>query len=254
MFLRFSRVCPIDIDEKSITQPPPPYPDIGCKNKEGKYLDFELTEIISGSSAQGLAKMSLGDEIERCLETYAQRQEFGERFGDKQIWVQFYENFGNETALDVKKKRVTRQVILGAAHRLFDLLLSEKNRGKKLIHPYEPSDRYLARILAEVLIRNRPEFNPTLFETTNAIPYGPVDELLLRAIIRKCSRRYNAVNELHLLAYFDFQPTDFHSDWEKRITRLCQKRGSRAQFSHLWLFTTAAQDKIFYMYPNGTVR
>ena len=254
MFLRFSRVCPIDIDEKSVGEQQPPFPDIGCKNKEGKRLDFELTEIISESAAQGLANLSFGDEIEQHLETYGRRQEFGERFGNKQIWLQFYEYFENEAALNVDRRRVTRRVILGAAHRLFDLLLFEKNRGKKKIHPFEPYDRYLARILAEVVIQDRPDFNPTLFETTGVIPYEPVDELLLRAIIRKCSRRYEAANELHLLAYFDFQPTDFHSDWEKRITRLCQRRGSRSQFSRLWLFTTAGQDRVFYMYPNGVVR
>ena len=193
-------------------------------------LHFELTEIISGSAAQGLAELSLGIQIEACLKNYSRQQEFIQRYAGKQIWIEFFEYHGNESGLKAKKRKVTRKVILGAANRLFDLLLADKNRGKTKIHPFCPHDTNLAKILAEALVHERPVYDPTLFETGGAIPFEPVDELLLRKIISKCSRRYSR-SGIHLLAYFDFQPPDFRSDWEKRLTRLCKKFSGKSQFN-----------------------
>ena len=249
LFQRFLHVSPFQIDEKSIVQGCPPAPDIICREKGGEVLQFELTEIISGSAAQGLAELSLGIQIEACLKNYSRQQEFIERYAGKQIWLEFFEYHGNESGLKAKKRKVTRKVILGAANHLFDLLLADKNRGKTKIHPFCPHDTNLAKILSEALICERPDFNPTLFETGGAIPYEPVDELLLRRIFWKCSRRYSR-SGIHLLAYFDFQPPDFRSDWEKRLTRLCKKFSGKSQFNHLWLFSTA-RDTIFYKYPTA---
>ena len=112
-------------------------------------LHFELTEINSEAAVQGLAKLSLGTQIESCLENYPRRKEIFERFRGKQIWLSFFEYFGNESALKIKKKKVTDKKFLSAAYRLFDLLLASENWGKTKIHPFCPHDRYLAKILAE---------------------------------------------------------------------------------------------------------
>ena len=252
LFFRFLRVSPFQIDEKSIVQGCPPAPDISCRNFEGKLLHFELTEIISESAAQGREELSFGHRIEAHLENYPRRQEINELFAGKQIWLEFFEYFGNESALKIEKKRVTDKRILSAAHRLFDLLLAPENRGKKKIHPFCPHDGYLAKILAEALITERPDYNPTLFETGGAIPYEPVDELLLKRILLKCKKRYSK-SGIHLLAYFDFQPTDFQSDWQSRLTRLCKKYGKRSEFSNLWVFATAG-NSIIFDYPDRSGR
>ena len=216
IFRQFSGAGRLRIDASSIESREPPEPDIYC-TVDGKPLAFELVQVVDPN----LARMfndngELVATIKQVAKEHSAWTELQARLGDALVWVRF--SAGTE--------RQRKQSIPGLLKFLAELPPGASGEFR-LGAPHQSPHVQFVQI-------SRPSEAGPHFQV---IDTPAIADQLLESLRVKWSKHYQTSHEIHLLAYYHWNPSGMAklmtiSDAEKFI----RDNWSISRFTRVWVF------------------
>jgi len=232
IFVKFAKICPLDIVPRSIERRHPPEPDILCKVNGKSPTAFEMVELIDTDLATRiLGGLKLKRLIEDGLEKLSskEKREIKRRLSNALVHVAFNPQASFRTRRDIIPE------ILKSLTKISRTFVGNL-RLNTTIEPVPCVKRTTIR---------RGSFIGPCFDVEAA---GSFADPTVEKVQGKFSKTYKTSNAVELLAYYELQPVLKDSFWLPQLRDFVRKNLKNSPFRRVWIFDLPNQT-IRYVYP-----